>query len=505
MSVVPVSSSARAVALYAVGVFISSAILLALEMVAARLIAPYVGVSLYTWSAVIGVILAGLSIGNTVGGIWADRGAGHDAGGAMLVASGLASWAVLPLLYWLAPSIQQSGLSLFNASLLLVLSLFLLPALLIGVVTPLLTTLALHVSTRTGHVVGLMHALAAIGSIVGTFAAAWWLIPELGSRKLVMISGTVLILLGLPFFASHRTRLGAVAVGLIALLGFQLAPQISATPCDRESSYFCLRVVPESRDAQGNEVRSLVLDHLLHGSNHPTEPERLLAPYVHLMEVLVRKHHQGRERLDAFFIGGGAYTQPRAYKAANPANRVIVAELDPVVTEIARNRLYLDTSGMEILHTDARAALHRQTEASLDVVVGDAFHDIAVPHHLITHEFAQLVRSRLRTDGIYVLNLIDIYPDGRFAAALLNTLRSVFPKVTVWLKELPTYPSRVTYVFAAGVTVPDTPRVSAGGWPPRRWTQVTAQVERDEAELLTDDRAPVERLIARLFVDDLGR
>lgn len=76
------NSSQRRIALYALIVFVSLALLLVLEIVASRLIAPYVGVSLYTWSAVIGVMLAGLSIGNALGGAWADRRATADAAGA---------------------------------------------------------------------------------------------------------------------------------------------------------------------------------------------------------------------------------------------------------------------------------------------------------------------------------------------------------------------------------------------------------------------------------------
>ena len=181
----------RIIAWYAATIFLSSALLLALEIVAGRLIAPFVGVSLYTWTAVIGVVLAGLSVGNWLGGVWADRGAGEGTAGVVLLGSALSCVVIPLLLAWVAPAIQASTLSLLSASLLLVLALFMLPALLLGVVTPLLTTLALKLSDRTGHVVGLLHALAALGSIVGTFAAGYWLIPALGSRALVL--GTALM------------------------------------------------------------------------------------------------------------------------------------------------------------------------------------------------------------------------------------------------------------------------------------------------------------------------
>ncbi|MEW7981963.1 MAG: hypothetical protein G8D28_09635 [gamma proteobacterium symbiont of Phacoides pectinatus] len=89
-------ASRRRIHWYAFTIFLSSAFLLVLvlEMVAGRLIAPYVGVSLYTWTSVIGVILAGLSLGNWIGGVWADRGGGERGAGLVLLASSLASLAV---------------------------------------------------------------------------------------------------------------------------------------------------------------------------------------------------------------------------------------------------------------------------------------------------------------------------------------------------------------------------------------------------------------------------
>ena len=123
----PMNVDQRRIALYAAVVFVSSAVLLVLEIVAARLIAPYVGVSLYTWSAVIGVVLAGLSVGNALGGAWADRRATADAAGGVLVAAGLSALVIPWLLLLTARELQQHELSILSTSLILVLALFLVP------------------------------------------------------------------------------------------------------------------------------------------------------------------------------------------------------------------------------------------------------------------------------------------------------------------------------------------------------------------------------------------
>jgi hypothetical protein len=152
---------------YALTVFVSSALLLVLEITAGRLLAPYVGVSLYTWTSIIGVILAGLSLGNWLGGVWADRGGSGRSVGLVLAAGGVYCIFSLGLIDVLGAAMQSRGATLLTASFVIAAVLFFVPAALIGVVTPLLTTLALRLDPRAGHVVGRMHALAAIGSIVG--------------------------------------------------------------------------------------------------------------------------------------------------------------------------------------------------------------------------------------------------------------------------------------------------------------------------------------------------
>jgi len=508
----------RRILLYAAAVFVSSALLLVLEIVAARLIAPYVGVSLYTWSAVIGIVLAGLSVGNAMGGAWADRRATADAAGMVLVAAGLSAL-LIPWLLWLtARQLQHYELSILSTSMILVVALFLLPAILIGIVTPLLTTLALGHSRRTGHIVGMMHALGATGSIIGTFAAAWWLIPTLGSRNVVLTSGLLLLAGGLillrPLATARRAALALLMLLVAGGLGVGtwMNPAL-ASPCERESSYFCIRTVDEGTDPRLGQARSLVLDHLLHGTNVENDGTYLSAPYVQLMQELMCRHHHDKASLSAFFIGGGAYTQPRALWLAGIPVDITVAELDPVVTRTAREELFLDDSDMHVIHGDARAVLARLPEGEVfDIIVGDAFHDVSVPYHLVTREFAELLKRRLRADGIYVLNLVDAYPDGRLAQALVKTLRSVFKHVDVWLYEIPQAEARVTYVLSAA----NVPTELAGRrdrlhavTPPRRsWTRVTERLS-DAAgsavPILTDDNAPVEQLISTLFTTGIGR
>ncbi|MEJ2309149.1 MAG: fused MFS/spermidine synthase [Gammaproteobacteria bacterium] len=501
-------SDTGTITLFAVIIFLSSALVLVLEMVAARLIAPFVGVSLYSWTAIIGTVLAGLSIGNWIGGVMADRSATQRSAGFVLLAASASAFLILLILPRIAGPIQTSELSLAGSSLALTMALFFLPALLLGIVTPLLTTLALQHSQRTGHIIGMMHALAALGSILGTFATGFWLVQWFGSRNLVLTTAIALAVLAVPLL--KRVHLAGAATGLVLLLILVQSPFGYANPCDAESRYFCMRVVDASDEVPFGEARALILDHLQHSTNHREDPELIAAPYLHLIDRLGRRHTQDNDTPAWFFAGGGAYTLPRTVNAYKPAARVVVAEIDPAVTEIAREQLYIDTANMEVIHEDARVALAKQPQGAFDVVVGDVFHDIAVPYHLLTREFAALVKSRLKPDGLYLMNLVDGFPDAKLLKSLYKTLQQEFAHVDIWLDHVSDEPTRMTYIVSAHNNNAPMPERIVDQRFGRQWINITepalaAGTGLDELPLLTDDFVPVERLLAELLAGELGR
>lgn len=486
-------------------IFFSSAILLVLEIVAGRLIAPYVGVSIYSWTSIIGVILAGLSLGNWIGGRWADKGGSESAVGIVLVLAAVFSIASLMFLTMVAPLLQNSALDLISSSFIYVATMFFIPAMLLGIVTPLLTTLALQLDSRAGHIVGRMHALAALGSIFGTFITGYWLVQYFGTRKIVIASAISLCLLAIPYLRKISVKR---AMAMITILCTTLivthAKNGFTNPCQWESNYFCLRVVDASHPDYGS-AKALILDHLMHGINHEHEADLLVSPYVHAMDEIVREFFKINEesRLSYFFAGGGAYTQPRAVKAMYPQAKITVAELDPMVTSAAQEAMYVDIADMDIIHRDARTVLHRHQD-KFDVVVTDVFHDISVPYHMVTQEFAQSVKNRLNTDGIYLINIVDIFPDARLVKSLVKTLEKEFLHVNVWLDNAPASVERTTYVISANNarSLPEAIYSQRGF--ERRWLQINTPLKStgtpyDELPVLTDDYVPVELLLSSLL------
>lgn len=492
-------------------VFVSSALLMILEIVAGRIIAPYVGVSLYTWSSVIGVVLGGLSLGNWLGGRWADRGAAERQVGMTLLCSSAASIAILLLLTYIAPLIQGARINLLGASFLYVLGLFFIPSTLLGLITPILTTMAINIDTRAGHIVGRMNALAALGSILGTFAAGYWLIQYFGTRAIVISVAVLLFGMGGLFLFRSAKKVLAILLLLNMLIGGATYVRGGfINYCDQESAYFCIRVVNAADMVPRGEARALVLDHLVHGINYHNWPTALFTPYVQLMDELARYHLGERaEQARYFFAGGGAYTYPRAVMAHSPQAYVVVAEIDEAVTRVASQRLFVETGKMHIMHMDARMALRAVNDQQFDIIVGDVFNDVIVPYHLLTREYVELLKSKLNPQGMYVLNVVDIPADPLLLKSMYKTLKAVFPYVDIWAEGARTQVRRYTYVISATSNRPMPEQITAREGFRRSWQNITRQITStgtalSSIPLLSDDYAPVERLSADLVLTEYG-
>jgi spermidine synthase len=227
----------------------------------------------------------------------------------------------------------------------------------------------------------------------------------------------------------------------------------------------------------------------------------MFTKHAAMMETLSRTR-MGEKPFSAFFIGGGTFSIPRAWAALKQA-RVTVAEIDPAVTDTAVSEFWFDPATARIVHMDARRALSAD-ETSYDVIIGDAFTDIAVPAHLITREFFQTVAGRLNADGIYLMNIID-FQDRLYAlAAIVKTLKAVFPVVEVWTEQAEAEPDgRRVFIVRAGRSRTETDRIRGlgpdpyvAGRLPEDW--LSGLLEGRNAILLSDDYAPIDRLLGRL-------
>jgi spermidine synthase len=161
------------------------------------------------------------------------------------------------------------------------------------------------------------------------------------------------------------------------------------------------------------------------------QPEHLEFSYVRRIRDVVDAVFPVREPLRAVHIGGGGGTYARYLAASRTESRSELIEIDPLVVDVARRHLGLQSGPRLKVHLgDARTRVVGRTDASADAVIGDAFVDGLVPAHLATAEFAVQVDRVLRPGGVYVLNVIDAPPQ-YIARRIAATLLGVFPEVAL--------------------------------------------------------------------------
>lgn len=483
-----------------------------LELVAGRIIAPYVGVSLYSWTGIIGVVLAGISLGNYLGGRLADRWASLRLLGGIFVLGGLLSFGILAVdvLSGLTPGdwpIVVEILALAGA-------LFFVPCTVLGTVSPVVAKLAVRDLAKTGSTVGKIYAAGTVGSIVGTFVTGFVLISWVGTHVIVWGVALVLLALGLLFLLGSRWQLMLVSALILAGASMIVFNQgWLRGPCMRETNYFCIRVHEEERD--GEPVRVLTLDRLVHSYTSLDDPTKLVYGYERIYAKVTAYRAQRDDQLRTLFIGGGGYTFPRYMETVYPGSDIHVIEIDPGVTQVAHDLLGLSRYTKIVTYNeDARLFLEREPVDVYDLVVGDAFNDFSVPYHLTTKEFNDRVRAWLEDDGFYIVNIIDGIR-GDFLRAYTYTLRQTFrhvylaPTIESW-RESP----RSTFVFIAGDASLDLDAfktIDVGDGDALLARQMLSQEEIDalltegHVVMLTDQYAPVDQMLAPVFRDEVPR
>ena len=492
--------------------FIASACTLVIELIAGRIMAPYIGVSLYTWTSIIGVVLAGISGGNFFGGFVADRYASRRALGVIFVLGSLASAAILVITHAIEGA--SLGLSFLPRIVVSITLIFFLPSFVLGMVSPMVVKLALADLERGGHTVGTIYAASTVGSIVGTFLTGFWLISWLGTRTIVWLVAAILLATGLAVGArpiGRKSRAAAAASGVVVLFALRAETRDRyRAPCDVESNYYCIKVIETYE--KGHVGRMLMLDRLIHSYVVLDDPTALDYGYEQAYSNLTRVHAAGRSQLDTLFIGGGGYSFPRYVEATYPSSTVDVVEIDPAVIAVAHERLGLPaTSRIRSFNQDARVFLAERTDPKrYDIAYGDAFNDLSIPYHLTTVEFNRIVADRVKPDGIYLTNIIDRFDGGEFLKAYANALRAVFPHVYVFGRGESFRPfDRNTYVLMASKQPLDRERfdaITSRDDPYSRTTllpddRLKAYLVSGRAITLTDDFVPVDQLLARLFIE----
>jgi len=538
-------------------VFIASFCSMGLEIGASRLLAPSVGMSIYTWTGIIGVMLAGIVAGNYLGGWIADRWPARDTLGASLFWCGLLTLLVI-VLFALGSHYQESidqwiqkrvtvkqnvnGTETEDTSNLLqakiivyALGLFFLPMLAFGSISPQATRLAVRDWGHAGRVAGRVYAWSCAGAIAGTFATGWFLIGRFGVLWLFLGISVGMILLALPVGASWRKPrellgsaivLGAVAAAVWLGKDGYLQLRRDAVYL-KETNYYLISVT--SKD-DTDTSRDFVLDHLIHShvkgqpvqrnGNPSWEADLSYMGYGHeqIQAEFARSAAAAHEVPHFLVIGGGGYTLPRWIDKYIPQATMEVVEIDPGVTEAVHASLGMprDTK-IKTYNFDGRQFIQENAlPGHYHLIIQDAVNDLSVPWHIMTKQYNDAVKKALADDGIYLLTIIDSFSEGRLLPAAVETMRKTFPHVYLLVDnpeskdedDLWNSQSRGVYVIAGTpreLKLDELKAMLAKQGVNDMMTSMLSPQRLDEwlkerkPVVLTDDFAPVDNMMAETF------
>jgi predicted membrane-bound spermidine synthase len=481
-----------------------------LELTASRILAQIVGVSLASWTGIIGVMLAGTAVGNWLGG----RIAGH-ANASMrltisLLTAAFALWCVLPIYYGLTVWPAFDALALLPKIFVGTMVLFFVPMLLLGTISPQVIALCSTGRHDAARTAGRIYAWSTAGAIAGTFATGFVMISEIGMYRSVAV--TVVIVSALTVMVPgawlhNRVTMSVASLGGLALAAI-LAAQPATTGITAESNYFTIRVVP-SRLHPGALI--LFQDRLVHSVVKPDDPTFLFYFHEHIQRGVVGERRERLKRPQQILvIGGGGYTFPRAVRTEYPDCPVDVVEIDPVVTAISYSHLGLDRRmGIRSFHQDGRQFVREaKPEQPYDIITLDAVNDLSVPEHLLTDEFNAAVKQILAADGIYLVTVIDEPRSGRLWKSAYMTLRKRFRSVEILRRDAAWSDSTSDVMLFYASDAPlnlerlQSQRSTSGGANPsigRVGLDVVEELlrEGEPGLVLTDRHAPVDYLMVR--------
>ncbi|MDO8413632.1 MAG: fused MFS/spermidine synthase [Gallionellaceae bacterium] len=462
---------------------LTGALVMAIEVLGARAVAPFFGVSLFVWTALIAVTLLALALGYLVGGMLADR----KGSPAMLygLIGGAGVWVLIIPLIKITVFQAMLPLGLRWGALLSALILFGPPLFLLGCVSPFVVRLATQEWDRLGRTVGLLYAISTAGSFFGTLITGYYVVAAWGVSHAFQASGVLLLGLTAIYFAVFRGRWAAVLLPFLALgTGIMFPHQTQAVLADgtvatlinsQDGFYGRVQVV-EYKGSEGH-TRELVIDGLVQGGIDVANGQSIYE-YGYLLEHLaVAANPQGQRCL---VIGLGPGVVPRRFAARGIETEVV--DIDPAVVTAARQYFGLP-EGLRVHLADARYFLGTATD-QYDYIVLDVFNGDTTPGHLLTREALELVRARLAPGGVLALNLMGrLGGERRMTASVMRTLETVFP----WVQAYP--------LFVPGVDGAGNIAVMAGLGKPL--LEVPAL---DETEVHPFARATLRQALAQHFV-----
>ena len=417
-------------------VFLAGAIGMGLELIAARVLSPYVGSSNVVWTSIIGIILASMSLGYWLGGKKADKDANVDQLSSILLFAALFTSAI-PLLETVIVK-QFAGMigNLIIAAILCAIIVFSIPSFILAMISPFAVKIKSKEDNEIGSLSGRISSLSTIGSITGTFLMGFVLIPNIGVSNINI--GVTLALVVMSILTREKrdkkylyTTLLLVCIMMILILCGKWTFKLSNPDIllDTDSQYS--RIWVKQVSTEKATYKTLQVDTGLE-SYINKETGEMGAKYLRFYDLF---EYFNKDAESTLLIGGAAYTYPIHYLDKYENKTIDVVEIDDKMTQIAVEQfgLNINEPRLKIYNQDGRSYLN-YSENRYDTILLDAFKGVNAPFELTTYEALVNARDMLNENGVVLTNIIASVEgkDSDFIQYEYATYKAIFDEVKIF-------------------------------------------------------------------------
>lgn len=421
-------------------IFVAGFATMAFELAGSRVLGPYFGTSVFVWTSLIGIVFASLSLGYWLGGRLSILKTDQFVLALILSVSAFfilvtahGNMYILDRVLKYIPGLQLRAVVgtvvLFSPA-----------SIGFGMILPYAIKIRIQSVKSSGKTIGNLYAVSSIGSILGTFAAGFFLVPQFGHAN--VLYGLALMILILAMFSymvrSNLVSLALTASIMAALVVFWIRNNSKEKNYIDADTQYNRVLIFESEDWNtGRPIKMLKVNDENSSAMFIDKDDDLVFEYLKYYR-LIEHFVPGFKR--SLMVGGSGYAFPKDYLRRYPDARLDVVEIDPGLTSLARRHFRLkDHPNLKIIHEDGRTFLDRN-EKVYDAILMDAYKSLlTVPFQLTTREAVQSIYNSLSPDGVVLANIISsLNPsNNQFPMAELATYQSVFPQVYLFAVQYP--------------------------------------------------------------------
>ena len=474
-------------------VFLSGAIGMGLELIAARVLSPYVGSSNVVWTSIIGIILVSMSLGYWLGGKKADKEASGNVLSRLLLGSALFT-SIIPLLETIVVR-EFAGIvsNLIVAAILCAIIVFSIPSFILAMISPFAVKMKSMQETEIGSLSGRISSLSTIGSITGTFLMGFVLIPNIGVTNINI--GITILLVVMSILArddiNKKYILSTISLVVVMIIlmfigkwVFKLAnPEILV---DTDSQYS--RIWVKQVNTAKTTYKTLQVDTGLE-SYIDTETGEMGAMYLRYYDLF---EYLNKDAKSTLMIGGAAYTYPIHYLQKYEDKTIDVVEIDEKMTQIAEEQFGLNAKDerLKIYTQDGRSYLN-YSENKYDTILIDAFKGLNAPFELTTYEALVHAKNMLNDNGIVLTNIISSLEgeDTDFIEYEYATYKAVFDDVKIFQVQDRDYTESQNLIL---VGIKGNPQINEDKYEEyKNYLNMEITNFKTDKNIVTDDFAPI--------------